>query len=269
MNDIEKYTNDLLRNAQKHLKRSLDETGGEALHDLRIEIKKIHALLHLFSYCYGYGDKQDKKFEKLFKRAGKIRDLQLLIHQLEKQIQSKGKNQKDLLEKLKQQLSERSKRFRHRYRHHEAEAFEKTFHLIHDCLLKSPEKEAALYFIMMKEKISTAVNRLNPSEKQIHHLRINIKTLKYNLALSHNVEVVNLMDEKLLDKWEKLLGKWHDAVQLAKRLEKIKTEMKPELRNELKGIRKIYINRSKSLLKEFSECKPVNTNIIIPPKRSA
>lgn len=254
MNSIEEYGLELVNNTSKYLVLSLTNCDEEELHRLRVEIKKIHALHHFLSYCYANKFGKNKKLKKLFRRAGKIRDLQLLIKYLEKQIESKTKHEKELLRKLKRKLSDRCKQFKQCYEHHNVEAFEKTINSIHNSHLVKLKNEPDAYFGIIKGKITLAVNRLSRDEKPIHTLRKDVKTLKYNLKVSQKIKPANLMDGKLLTQWEKLLGEWHDAVQLANRIEKIKTKLKPgsELYNKLMNIRKDYINRSKSLIKEFS-----------------
>ena len=257
MNEVEKYSAELLSSAQTHLNRCLVKSSGKELHALRVQIKKIHALLHLLAYCYQLPYQENKALKKLFKRAGKIRNLQLTMFRLEKQVKPKRKCSKNLLAELKGELDSRINRFEKHYKHHKDKAFKKTAELVHECVRMKIKKETALYFRMMKEKINRAVRQRNRNQKQTHQLRKDIKTLKYNLALSVNTDSKFLTEEKLLNKMEKLLGEWHDAVQMASRLKKLKSKLKSKAQSDLQRIGLSYADRSKFLLKKFRQLQPV------------
>ena len=107
---IEKHAGELERDFGKYLKRSVKHADDEDLHQLRVTIKKIRALQQLLAFCCGQTKDLGKKLENLFKRAGKIRDLQLLVHCLKKQIKSGGADSRGLLYRLNKQLDRRIER---------------------------------------------------------------------------------------------------------------------------------------------------------------
>ncbi len=248
---IEKYAGELERDFGKNLKRSVKRADEEDLHQLRVTIKKIRALLQLLSYCHGQTKDVGKKLENLFKRAGRIRDLQLLVHRLRKQFKSGDKDGRELLDRLQQRLDRRIERFQHRYRHREKETLAKTLLTMERMIRAERVATTADYFRTMKEKITATLREPVLDEKQLHHLRADIKSLHYNHRLAPRVGATRLIDDKQLIKWEKLLGEWHDAVGIARKMAKLQTTATPELRQRLRDIEKTHSDLAGVLLQQF------------------
>ena len=248
---IEKYAGELERDFGKYLKRSVKHADDEDLHQLRVTIKKIRAILQLLSYCHGQTKDVGKKLENLFKRAGRIRDLQLLVHRLRKQIKSGGADSRGLLYRLNKQLDRRIERFQHRYRHREKETLAKTLLTMDRMMRTERVATTAGYFRAMKEKITAALRQPLLDEKQLHHLRADIKSLHYNHRLAPRVGAARLISDKQWIKCEKLLGEWHDAVGIARKMAKLQTTATPELRQRLQGIGKTHSDLAEVLLKQF------------------
>lgn len=248
---IEKYAGELERDFGKYLKRSVKRAGEEDLHQLRVTIKKIRALLQLLAYCHGQTKHVGKKLENLFKRAGKIRELQLLVHRLRKQIKAGDKDGRELLDRLQQRLDRRMERFQQRYRHREKETLAKTLLTMERMIRAERVATAADYFRTMKEKITATLHQPVLDAKQLHHLRADIKALHYNHRLAPRVGAARMIDDKQLIKWEKLLGDWHDAVGIARRMGKLQTTATPELQKRLQGIGKNHGELAEVLLKQF------------------
>ena len=248
---IEKHAGELERDFGKYLKRSVKHADDEDLHQLRVTIKKIRALQQLLAFCCGQTKDLGKKLENLFKRAGKIRDLQLLVHCLKKQIKSGGADSRGLLYRLNKQLDRRIERFQHRYRHREKETLAKTLLTMDRMMRTERVATTAGYFRAMKEKITAALRQPLLDEKQLHQLRHDIKSLHYNHRLTHGIGAARLISDKQWIKCEKLLGEWHDAVGIARKMAKLQTTATPELRQRLQGIGKTHSDLAEVLLKQF------------------
>jgi CHAD domain-containing protein len=248
---IEEYSGELERDFGKYLKRCVKHADDEDFHQLRVTVKKIRALLQLLSYCHGQTKQGGKKLENLFKRAGKIRDLQLLIHRLRKQIKSGDKGGRELQHRLQERLDLRIERFQHRYRHREKETLAKTLLTIERMIRAERVATTADYFRTTKEKIIATLREPVLDEKQLHHLRAGIKSLHYNHRLAPRVGAARLIDDTQLIKWEKLLGEWHDAVGIARKMDKLQTTATLELQQRLRGIEKTHNDLAEDLLKQF------------------
>ena len=248
---IKKYAGELKRDFEKHLKRCVKRADEEDLHQLRVTIKKIYALLQLLFYCHGQTKQGSKKLGNLFKRAGQIRDLQLLAHRLEKHIKSGGAGSRELLAILREQIDRRIERFRHRYRHREKETLAKTLLMIEQMIRTGKVAKKTDYFQTMKERIIATLRKPVLDEKLLHHLRADIKSLYYNKRLATRVDVVRLIDGRQLIKWEKLLGDWHDAAGIVRKMKKLQSTATPKLRQNLQDIEKIHSDLAEVLLKQF------------------
>src|ERR1700752_4738273 len=99
--DVDGYASELLRTVRKHLKKAADKAGEKALHAIRVEVKRIRALMNFLSYTKGQAYEEDEKLTKLFKRAGNIRELQILIKRLKKRLAPAGKEEEMLIERMK------------------------------------------------------------------------------------------------------------------------------------------------------------------------
>ena len=248
---IEKYAGELERDFGKYLKRCVKHADDEDFHQLRVTVKKIRALLQLLSYCHGQTKQGGKKLGNLFTRAGKIRDLQLLVHRLRKQIKSDDKGGRELQHRLQERLDLRIERFQHRYRHREKETLAKTLLTIERMIQAERVATTADYFRTTKEKIIATLREPVLDEKQLHHLRADIKSLHYNHRLAPGVGAARLIDDTQLIKWEKLLGEWHDAVAISRKMDKLQTTVSPELQQRLRGIEKTHSDLAGVLLKQF------------------
>ncbi len=218
--------NRLIKNLKIHfqlvetiLQQKHQDFKPESIHELRIEFKKVNLILSIVKSS-GYRLKKQKQINhlmQLFKQAGKIRELQLVILQLNfwKEKYSISKPISILKAELKMaklafiELNKISIKYKN----------------IEHSIISSLEKYKQLHTFLpkMKSKINDAFEKmntmlLNKIEQQnrkkieLHKLRINIKKMVNYLKFSTE-DIVN----KQLDDLEMLnnqLGEWHDFVVL-------------------------------------------------------
>src|SRR6478672_10443385 len=92
------------------LRKPQDAISGNDIHDLRVEIKKLRAVAQLVQYCAS--DFRKKKFlkpyNKIFKEAGQVRELQIEVSMFKKL------NVTDGLERYTRHLKKQVKKAKHR-----------------------------------------------------------------------------------------------------------------------------------------------------------
>lgn len=201
--------------------------GGEMddLHQLRIHIKKIHALVLFIAYLND-SEKIIKNFaplKKLFRKAGKIRELQIHLEKLKKE-----KNEKPLLEKkILRKIEKENLEFINK-RKKWTLGIEKTFPRI-DSRISACSDERLSDFL--KNQVEEAQNNFQIGE--FHESRKKIKlVLNLHGLLSEKSKEKLRLNLSFLDKMQEKIGKWNDINQIIKMMKKKKS---PEIR-ELKEL---------------------------------
>lgn len=197
---------------------------SDTFHQLRVEIKKLHALFELMNFCAN--DMKQKKiykpFKLIFKLAGKVREIQIEEAMLKKYCNDEAlKNYRNGLkeDRLKKQL-----RF---------------FTILNQKLLTTINKsyKQAGYYITevkkekidayLKQKESRATKLTGKKElpiTQLHALRKLLKKMHYNQSII-NTPKKNILLE--------LLGDWHDSYMVGNHLKE--TIAKGAINREEKG----------------------------------
>lgn len=199
-------------------------------HKLRIAVKKIKALatLVLFYQPDFTISKFMKPFNRIFKVAGKMRELQLEISRLKKM-------EPGLLKGYLHHLKTRLKKKKHLF-----------FTLSNKQLRRNLQKKSKMILPLFDEVSRSSVNRFleekrneisqlliseNLKEKQAHELRKRLKEFYYTLF------VFGIKDKRFakIDDFQQLLGQWHNDVVLKDGLQKA-LDKKDEPDNELEII---------------------------------
>lgn len=252
MISIETYAGELIQEMKTYLKKSAVDQGEEQLHHLRVSLKKTNALLHLLSHCREKCPEHIRKLDRIFKRAGKIRDLQLIIPDLKHKLPRRLRQHR-LIKDLDRTLENRLQRFSRHYKKYRKEIIRKIERKIYHCLSGEEFMDLAGYFSMMKSRITNATKQRLENEDQIHQLRKDIKTFNYNLVLGGHILKRNEIDGAHLSDREQLLGDWHNAVQAAEYIERLTFNAPPEMRPMLERIREKYLLIGASFLKRFNK----------------
>ena len=210
-----------IRSTQQRLSRYQESGDPEHLHDMRVRIKKIKALFSFLAFVY------EKRFsttdlKKLFRKAGKLRDIQLHIralillpHPPFTLIESLCKKEHRLEKHFQKSTPDYLNQLQH---------FEKRLE-IPDMLPESGKIMA--YFNKQKQKASAKCS--NKVREDIHHYRRIVKNMMYVYSalpksmqqdIDFNAKEVNHLQEKL--------GNWHDTYALIHFLSKKKFHLQEQ-----------------------------------------
>lgn len=191
----------------------------ESIHDMRVEIKKLRAFLNLLEWINS--DFPTKKTSgpviRLFKSAGKIRD----VH-VQQQIARHWINQSNLeiseyCNHLKQLETKNEGRFRMTFKGFKNKVFNDIWDKIDATLEILPENfirfktEERFYFLV--NKLIDFKNKERFSGEDYHEIRKLSKETRYALEILHQCSPkIDRYPE--LDQWirdiHRALGKWHD-----------------------------------------------------------
>lgn len=191
------------------------ELDPEAIHQLRVSIKKIRAVLELLDKVTGNGvdaDAMMKELERLFKTAGKLREVQVnrtlfesySPHYLAPYMAYQDRLQLRLEKLFRKQL--RLFRMEH-VRSLEQEIFHTTGFISDAETLKITE----IVFSKVTRKVGLLGNRI-PDEIALHKLRRHLKSLQEWLLIRHEI-TQEQSEEPFLENLRLLtsrIGRWHD-----------------------------------------------------------
>lgn len=218
---------DYFQKHQQHLEHYLalcfEDPEPEMVHQLRVSIKRLRAVLHFTGEVTGNEEisakKQGKSLRKLFKAAGILRDIQVqlkLIPEYESDLNFKFRLYLSYLKKLEKQSVKNFNAFIE-----EAKPIHKLTsrrELIEKSLaLLSPEEIRSRAEALIGARCSNIQQMLGtrPDDKKLHEMRTIIKQMRYILSVMRKsspedseakVSLANLSE------LEELLGKWHDVV---------------------------------------------------------
>lgn len=184
--------NDLLK------KSPLYKQQAETLHKLRVNIKKIRALLRLVQYDdpkFNY-KKQYKPFRKVFRAAGKIREHDITAAILSKHINTTTVPLTTLDAPTTKQLKKIAE---------QRKKIKKCANLLLKELRRIDSESIYTYLHMKREYLRQQLATMPPEEK-LHDLRKQIKDVIYLLNAVQQEEEFSLF----LSELEALIGKWHD-----------------------------------------------------------
>jgi CHAD domain-containing protein len=196
------------KSAEKALKNFQDSGDTEQLHELRVEIKKLRALLMLDKKQFSGKDSRRhfKNVKKIFKKAAKARSVQVNMELMEEYGLMDPETEKQQTTKLI----------------HEA----KKFHS--DCgkYIKYFRKEPA-YFLngfskISKNELGKIVEKQigeieicffeNMQTRKLHDCRKKLKILYYQSAMFSEKMLKEMqLNRNYVRKLEKAIGEWHDT----------------------------------------------------------
>lgn len=224
-NLFEKY----LAKFEKELFRAVNTEDEEAIHDLRVSIKKIRALF-LFIEESGFAQiKSDypylKKLEKIFKNAGKLREIHIHKNLYHHYREKTGKEFPQLLEHLEKMEQD------NRQAYHETMPGIK----LRKFYQQADDLQAALkgisrttlnkkLFTFIQTRVETCYGfMLEPRyEQHLHQIRKYLKHIRFIIGQKVG-DVHELFQEELTfgdtKKVEDILGEWHDRDEFRKLLE--------------------------------------------------
>ena len=195
----------------KHCCRNIDKGfNQEAIHDFRVEVKKLRSFLKVLRLCdNNYKLRLPKRFKRLYQIAGAVRDAQLEYDKLS----DKENELPRYISKLKHLISIQEQEWKKHYT-------PKTIHKLKKRLLDidypTLDIETIVSFYKKKiDQITTLSHNEDPSFIKVHNLRKQIKDLLYVAKLTKK-EVKNAgeyyisLPLKELDNLAKIIGDFND-----------------------------------------------------------
>jgi len=252
MKAYKKYFKNRIVAIVKLLAKPRHKYNANTFHNLRVEIKKLHALFYLINYsskdfkC----KKNFKIFKLIFYHAGKVRELQIEQAMLKKYLtntinSSYSKSLKDL------QLNEEEIFFALINKKFIAQIKNKYQQLIPTLKAINSKKEKGFWKKRLK-KTKKIISNHNLQTLQIHELRKQLKILNYSRKIiSINKQSTPILMNKNLPE---LIGKWHDSDLVITHFKKIMNSeiMNTEELAELKNIKLKLLTKNTQLLKEIN-----------------
>jgi len=254
------YYHGLLKKFEKKFGRSFRHRKPDDIHQLRVTIKKLKALVHLLESASHAPDVgiMNKSFEKIFKAAGKVRDSEVglaLLGQLEKEQQvTLGRHKRILSDKKKKALEE--------YR----DFCEDVKVNVHPSKAKKIHRlfSSGISILGMKHYLVGQIKDLiqlmeekNAGYRQLHELRKVLKEYVYNAGLINDCmlqnNVMSRHIEALREKGDQL-GRLHDRVLMLGIIGKSR-EQKGFSFTELKKFRLISSRLERNLEKDVVSVK--------------
>lgn len=191
-----------------HMEDYCTTRDPEALHRLRVEVKKLQAMMVLIEACGGEGALHIKGFKKIYKQAGRIREAHVNLDLLAKHhIDSPA-----IVQEQERTIKEESAVFcasRHAYRHdvHHGK------HALYDRAFDIRKHQVVEFFKSRLLQLSAffAPSFLNTGG--LHETRKDVKNLLYIHALLPEGLAGDLhVHTAYLDALQDKIGQWHDAV---------------------------------------------------------
>ena len=254
---LEKYFRKRIDSINFLMEKPVQRYTKAYFHNLRIEIKKLHALFDLVDFCSKDFQSEIffKPFKKIFKQAGKVRELHLQEEGLKRYaLKYSIKNYFNNLKKLR--LNEQRTFLVMKNEKQSTLKWGKYYKSILPYFKGIDKKDVTAYIKYKRKKIETLIAPKALKEKQVHQLRKLFKEFYY-ISKSSNLPG-QIIPIKTADAFQELLGKWHDcwvmAIHLKKTIDK----------GEVKSIETKYLEKIRSKLS--SDCdmllKQINTTSI-------
>lgn len=216
---IEKYLDKRTRTLKKNIEAAERYYGIDAIHDLRVEIKRIRALYHLIHAVVPSfnAERHTLSMRKLFKKAGMLRDIDI-----QQEIVRRGHEKFDLSEYLnylkKQELLLRPELvLACRDLHMQTLKSNRTTVLKAIAKLSQDQLQAKIgtYADSTLKKIKKLSQRKTQSSQCLHDIRKLTKVARYTLDVWKLGVGTSVQIEKALKELKSaatLLGEWRDTV---------------------------------------------------------
>lgn len=210
------YCKKRVKNIHEILSISANEFSDENYHQLRVEIKKLHAITEFTNYCCPNFKKKKyfKPFKRFFIQAGKIRELQLGESLLEKYNTAKIEK---VLFKVKKDIKKEQKKFCALIQKKQKKKIKGAYKKIATNLKSIPDSKVYDFIEEGKKNINSFIfkNPLDPGS--LHELRKSIKQDYYSRESLH-LRDKNKWEEE--NNFQELLGNWHDSETISNLIEK-------------------------------------------------
>lgn len=204
---------------QKNFPLVSKEVDVEGVHDLRVGVKRIRAVLNLIGWIIPEfkPKKVLKKLNRFFKAAGKIRDIHVQQEIVEKWMAEKKLELSEYYNYLKERELDERKRFSKYCREFSPKILMNIWAQVEKFIQYLPydylQPKAADRFAEMVSQLIEFKNKQNLIEDDYHKIRILSKETRYTLEIleqsgqtNQNIAQLNQSIREL----HRALGKWHD-----------------------------------------------------------
>lgn len=234
------------------LQKKHESFTPDTFHSIRVEIKKVNALVNLAKFCSRKfkQKKTFKPFKIIFRQAGKVRELQLEEALLQEHY---GRNFAiEYRNNLKQNITEDTKTFFLIITPYFIKKLQKKFKKIKSSIYKISKKRINQLSKKKRNQIKKLLRQNVLKKKQIHTLRKKLQEYQYNIkSLNRTKKKKHLAIKRKLPE---LLGEWHDYSKVVQHLKKAinSQEINQEERKQLQNSMAAFSRKSRIL---FSKIK--------------
>ncbi|HUZ57441.1 MAG TPA: CHAD domain-containing protein [Hanamia sp.] len=248
--DLSDYFREKEKNILEILIMPANEFKKEDYHRLRVEIKKLKALLELINYCCEGFQKRKffKPFAKIFNQSGKIRELQLEesvlesydVAKIEKYVIKVKKDIKKNQDSFQLLISQKRKR-----------TIKKTFKKMDPYPKELPTIKVNAFIAKEKREINKLILQNSLKPLNLHDLR---KIVKIDLYTKKSLHLGDKNELEIENNFQELLGKWHDCRTINNLLEKsiVKKNIRPEELKQLLQINEEIRANTRQLSEEIN-----------------
>lgn len=193
---------DSLKEIKDHFSRK-DSTDTEKVHELRVNLKRIDALLALLRFNgVKLPSKKIKAFRDLFKMAGKLRTKQVEFEIISKYFTDDSLNP-TYLHQLHEEKAIRLEKYSKLLQKGPSKSLKNSIKTVKTAIDRITRKNILGYFATEEKRLSRRLSRSVFREQELHLIRKDLKRFYLNMKIADR-QHENV--ERLLD----LVGQWHD-----------------------------------------------------------
>lgn len=250
------YFNKLEKEFHRYYVEVIRDGSEEAVHKLRLNMKKQTAFFHLLEYLDPSfsTERALEAYDKLYKKAGKVRN-----RQVEHSIARRGEKLLKLEQNFSRWLEERTDERREQLRQYGTQftlmpvrrlaslVRNRINYLPADHLRDRLQTYFGYLFTAVRDQIPLALGE----EVQLHQLRKLIKELFFNLHLLQDLctkKVWTKKQVKPIDSLQKLLGQWHDSFFTLARIRRGEEPCPDKMLRHLEKRRTTYLKKIREKL---------------------
>lgn len=263
---VDKLFEEYLKKFEKEFLNTINTNDEEAIHDLRVSIKKLRALFLFIDEADFANMKSFPYFDnlkKVFKRAGKVREYQIHKNILQEYEKSLGENFPALHKYIDKNIIDFQQAFQDympgltfRELYHNADQLHKKIDGISDNTLNKK------LFRFIKTRVDECHSLLFDYQYEIHLHQIR-KYLKHiRFITGQKIGDVHKLFEEEIDfkdtkKIEDILGDWHDRDEFAKELKAFEEQLTQGQKNQNKEkLQKYKKAVNESIQKDIKTLRP-------------
>lgn len=243
------YLKKIMKNLNALLKKSPAEFLDEDFHKLRVEIKKLKAVAGFIEFVNKNFSKKKalNSFKKIYKQAGKIRELQLEAYFLKT---NNPQFIEQYLSDLAKRIEKEKKKFASIPRKKTKRKTKKGVKTIKLFFHDTDEADSLVFINKEREKVAQLTRRLPLKAAKVHQLRKLLKEDFYNRKRMDQPSPKIKAEDKFLE----LLGSWHDCVVLNRQIGTsiLKAKIDPAELAELLKINAAVSLQSENLFNEIN-----------------